>query len=916
MDITANADDFVSRLHYLLATAEKPVAFVVGSGMTRGTVPGVADLLRSMREALNNKRDERRFDAAIEGTSGGEAYQRAARFIFNNRGQGFINRIVRLAVMKSCPAIGPSHARDLSIDENALYNLEITHDWNLDPGVRALGQMLATMPEGMIGPVITTNFDPHVEVAIRLAGGKPNTQWFDVDGEIKGSESSDSVDVVHVHGLWRKGDTLHTVHQLTRERPMLSGSLREMLRNHEVVIIGYSGWSDAFSNSLLERAKERQSLGMNILWCTFGPAAHSDLPKPLFSEMAQGNSAVLYEGVDANKELPRLLGMYQESVANSLAPAELFLKGWTRVGKEFAEEHSSGPQQDLDTSRFFEGAAPSWHVAFNPKVPRLALARELENSFGEHAKIITAGIAPMGEGKSMALMQVVTSLVGQEGNHVFWREAGAILDVQRILECEVPDGQTLILATDDGDLLIDQIKDLVRECDITARSNIRVLLVAAERDWRNAGGFTHLRSKTYLVTPAPLQKDDAQAIIDAWAAVAGFDLQEIASVPSGDRAEYLRVCAADDYAGERGSLIGGMLRARYGSRLKERVSDLLDRLRRVEVASGLSLADAFLMISILHTAHNRSHYRNGPLSLRILAAAFRVPTGPAEFMILEPLGKEAAVRRHDQDVWIRHSAIAESALEASRSYDPKKVGELINRMVPVAIGLAEEGQSLPADIYAVAYLSRSLPSGDDAIEAGKAACQADPNRLSYVTSLMSAYRDHGKHEEALKLAESAWLDRLTWVDKQSFPGFLLDWGTAAGQSGEHALNVLVDAVAAVTVAQSLDKEDLPRALLGLGVGLRNLHRQTGNDVYGEALSGVVTLVGQLDLSARDEGFLKAHGKYLRTNKVANVLDDLRAVAAVKSAIDGVQENPPKILKAYLASNPIDITGVLVPIEEK
>ncbi len=147
-------------------------------------------------------------------------------------------------------AVASSSAGASSRTRASLRALEIEGSWSLGPGVAALGELLVGMPTDVRGPVITTNFDPLIEVSVRQAGGSPVSQHFDQDGTLVASDDDGTIDIAHVHGFWRRGDTLHTIHQLTAPRHQLDGSLRELLRGHVVVVMGYGGWEDAFSNSL------------------------------------------------------------------------------------------------------------------------------------------------------------------------------------------------------------------------------------------------------------------------------------------------------------------------------------------------------------------------------------------------------------------------------------------------------------------------------------------------------------------------------------------------------------------------------------------------------------------------------------------------------------------------------------------
>lgn len=184
----------------------------------------------------------------------------------------------------------------------------MSDDWNLGTGVRAMGEVLTGMPSSTRGPILTTNFDPLLEIAIRQAGGRHECQIIDADSRIRRPADSSTIGIVHMHGYWRRGNTLHTARQLSRPRRELAISLRETLRDKFVVIIGYGGWSDAFTKSLLKRIEEKDALGIEIAWARFGNFDSSNLGRSVAGRLLRGlNETDLYEGVDANLFFPELL---------------------------------------------------------------------------------------------------------------------------------------------------------------------------------------------------------------------------------------------------------------------------------------------------------------------------------------------------------------------------------------------------------------------------------------------------------------------------------------------------------------------------------------------------------------------------------------------------------------------------------
>ena len=70
--------------------------------------------------------------------------------------------------------------------------------------------------------------------------------------------------VVHFHGFWSEENTLHTPETLTRDRPLLAGNLQKLLQETVLVVIGYGGWNDVFTKTLLKVVSE-QAQGINVL---------------------------------------------------------------------------------------------------------------------------------------------------------------------------------------------------------------------------------------------------------------------------------------------------------------------------------------------------------------------------------------------------------------------------------------------------------------------------------------------------------------------------------------------------------------------------------------------------------------------------------------------------------------------------
>ena len=132
-------------------------------------------------------------------------------------------------------------------------------------------------------------------MAIRKAGGQCFRTSLHSDGNPAATEAP-GCHVIHLHGYWYGSDILHTGRQITQERPRLKAWLGALLRNKLVVVSGYGGWDDAFTEALMDVVRDDTAFP-EILW-TF----HSRQPADaLLQRLAPGmdrSRIMLYGEID------------------------------------------------------------------------------------------------------------------------------------------------------------------------------------------------------------------------------------------------------------------------------------------------------------------------------------------------------------------------------------------------------------------------------------------------------------------------------------------------------------------------------------------------------------------------------------------------------------------------------------------
>ncbi|HYM77224.1 MAG TPA: SIR2 family protein [Candidatus Dormibacteraeota bacterium] len=388
----------LERLSRGLKKHGREAVFLVGAPMSAPdspTAPGVPDaegmieLIRSefadepsqlavLNNVLNGARDRR--------------YQQAFLFLQGRRGQKTANEIVRRAVLASrTPGSGfvGSNLSGFGDDEYRQMDLDVS-GWSLRAGTDALGKLVARYPERFGRAVLTTNFDPLVEVAIRRHAGTCSRTVLHSDGNLAQTEVS-GCHVIHLHGYWYGSDTLHTARQLGQSRPRLQASLAALLRNRLVVVCAYGGWDDTFTESLMSIVRDDAEYP-EILW-TFrgqGPSLSDSLATGLAPGIDRGR-VDLYSGIDCHYFLPKLYELWTELEPQTGFPQSQ-QSNPVRVTEELREEFKAVANRQKVLEGDDEDRPPFVEICVGRE-------RELKTVRNSEAKVIfLTGFG--GEGKS------------------------------------------------------------------------------------------------------------------------------------------------------------------------------------------------------------------------------------------------------------------------------------------------------------------------------------------------------------------------------------------------------------------------------------------------------------------------------------------------------------------------------------
>jgi hypothetical protein len=838
--------DLRSRLAYLREGSSRGLAFCVGTGLTAPAVPGVDAAIDSMAEALQGE-DERDLRIALGGSEGGAAYQQAASFLLARRGQGLVNQIVRDLVLRAhrpthdARSEGRLEAADLDNDYCARAEADLER-WEIPDAVVALAKLVVHHADFAPGPILTTNFDPLMEIAVRREGGTAVSLNLDTDGRIGDVEAVDGVVVVHLHGFWRLGDTLHAPIQLLQRREILQASLEELFDERTVLVCGYGGWDDAFTTALTEAVRRHRHGELDVLWTFYeaDEAAVSHRYRKLAESLAFVPGRVsFYKGIECAALFEGLWELASE-VRGALtdqkpAPADFSspVEGFAAVSAAALQTHSFAEDAERLVP-FFDGQVPTWFHALSPLVPRLnATLNVIELIQGDPSQSrlrVHLVQGPAGEGKSTLALQVAAHFGAETRSwRVLWREPGLESTPIDLLQLETGPWRWLLLV-DDADTLAERLFDAVRVAHQGERSDLSVVAVARGSDWLASGAERWPWSEYVELVRhrvRGLSDADAEAVVKAWASAGEAGLRRLADEPDlAARARSLKDAtvreSSDATLTGEGSFLGAMLRVRFGEGLRDHVRSLMERLAARESSSGINGLRAFLTVAAPH-CHNIL-----TLAPYVLAEALQLPMQRLFSEVIWPLGEEAAATRAGSAVITRHRAIAEAAVDLAATFG-EDVAEIYYELIRATIRVRRAQVFVP-DMAALLYLSSRLIDRDArvAVRAAQAPVDEEPNRITYRSNLVRMLRLAGRADEGLEVAATAHAERADMFDRRTaYRGLLFEWGVACGVTNRPGYNALLAAqsLADLSDADPVDARGANVGFRGLQVAFRALARQ-------------------------------------------------------------------------------------------
>lgn len=822
---------------------KRPVAFLVGSPLSLKDgvgVPGVTEVLDIVRDEIRGRvaASLPRFESAVCGKTGGDAYQEAMKWLGSRMGQDAINDVIKTAVLK---------ARKAGVGEPLTGKDGEPDDWSIPAGTIGLAELAARGGEKFLGPILTTNFDPLISLAIHKAGGHAVRQVLTGDVTLVGAAADNSsiCSVVHLHGFWRDSDTLHTQAQLTNSRPKLAKSLQRLLQRRTLIVAAYGGWEDFFTKALIELMNDEQA-PLDVIWCFYEADAEKVQEKneKLLAALEPAivmNRFRAFGGIDCHSIFGEILSALRGVSPTVVVPSLVSpIAGWELIDTAYLG--ALPPLRSEEVVRYFDGATPTWRHATCADIPSRAavaeIGRRLAEVQGSKADCSLQLIrAAGGEGKTTLLLQAAAAAAAVKGGwNVLWRPAPRVgLSPEHISTLD-PAKHWLIVA-DDAENLMTDLREAGRLLHKDGHSHVHFLFAARDTDWRYFRCEEDVSSASLKrhedITLKVLRPDDANMLVEAWRKCGADGLRELASLgTAGEQvAALLQAVQGDAPAGDEGSFFGGLLAVRFGpDGLRNHVVALLTRLKGARIEnSDRNLFDALLYVAACHAVGIPG------LDEKVLADLVGVDREWVQTRVVNPLGEEAAAVRSAGHVLTRHSKVAAAILVAAEQDLGADIGEVWSAIVRQTVQTSLDGgvsyQSHSKIIHAGPRLQRELPSRfteqrrkEIAIAVAKASETALPERLDCIVDLGKTYRNAGDFPAAVQVFRDNLPTAPSKVDfSDVIRGYWYEWSVAEGSAGTESDHALANVwIAGLSLSDYLSPAPVSPdnvRLIGAGLGV-------------------------------------------------------------------------------------------------
>ena len=533
-------------------------------------------------------------------------------------------------------------------------------------------------------------------------------------------------------------------------------------------------------------------------------------------------------------------------------------QGWNVTGHDKLARHLR-PLDEGAAVRFFNGAVPGWHWALSSSIPRRevvgTLAARFRDADSAGQPIIVLLLAAGCEGKTTALLQTAHEVVKEKPE---WRILHRANDAEPLNPTEilpVLSGQhRWLLVIDEADRVARNILALVQQLPPELQARIHFLIACRDSDWQASGAYGlnwSSASAFHLESLAGLNREDAEAIVGAWAAFGNAGLGDLAKAPEEERVDILEQQAREEAKTAHGAFFGALLAVRHGSDLRNHARLMLERLGQRRIPGGKTLRDAFAFIAAMHAEELEF------LSRPVLAYALGCPLEKLHRKVVSPLGQEAAATTTSSFVFTRHRRVAQAVISVLEQQFGEDIAGDFLRLGEAAIEALQDGHYVPV----VSAWRYDLPQHffetgrtDLALSIAEGVLSREPQNYMTLVNVAHLYRKAGAPDQAVELFRD--FHKTGKLDRR----FYNEWSVCEGESGDQVSSVLLAAfsLSDARTIDRVDNEDAKMALAGLGVALGRLFADYREVTFRDARASVAVLGQQLELDQQTSGYFQNH----------------------------------------------------------
>jgi len=640
-------------------------------------------------------------------------------------------------------------------------------------------------------------------------------------------------------------------------------------------------------------------------------------------------------------------GVQQRSIYND--NSLILPDGWDKVDEAFimrkrSELNAKGGLSDKEVISFFNGRSPTWEDALFSReiIPARGivglLKTQIEQDWATKSADVRLLWGPGGEGKTTALYQVVCDLVESKQDwQILWHSQLTKPLPPKFLE-RLSFNKKWLIVSDEAHHIVKDILAVLRGIKEGAYPEILLLLCSRTIDWYPIDKKELFKEFEVKKTDlSDLNKLDADAIVRAWHRYGDEGMGHLKNQDIEAAAEKFYLAAQEQKHPTRygeGAFLGALLEVRIGDEMKIYVQRILSSISKQAVNQEETLADIFSKIAVFHKI-------NIPLiDKEVLSALCGRSIGNVNEMILKPLKGEAAIAIYGDKIFVRHTNIANAAMDifARAPFylnEEDILFDITTKMIKYKNNQGEGGYPASEWEYlSSAIFESEVENPDDQIRCRELGLNLAERLVKwqsiearYLVKWSELLRKSKKADIAKELCRSRY--ELVYPHRP----FYYEWGTAEGQYGNLCIGVWLAGVSVAddfTPRLSLDKLSRDRVRItfsGLAAGLRELfNSRSDNWLFVQATASVAQLgltikanKNVMEKRAPDKFFIQDRDRAATEGALIrdmNVLTNRRdAFEDFKAAIALASELREEELYSYISSN-INPVGCFPPAGEQ